>query len=164
MDSLDEYLRTSYRPDREFRDGVLIERKGFDEPHSRLQAMLCGYIGERETNWNPIGYISLRVKIREGWYAVPDLCFYPRPEPEGRYPERLPLLWIEILSPEDRMTDVLARAGDLVANGVPYVWIIDPTTLESQLYTTSGVTAVPDKTLRLPGTSIVIPLREVVRE
>ena len=125
MDSLDEYLRTSYRPDREFRDGVLIERKGFDEPHSRLQAMLCGYIGERETNWNPIGYISLRVKIREGWYAVPDLCFYPRPAPEGRYPARLPLLWIEILSPEDRMTDVLARAGDLVANGVPYVWIID---------------------------------------
>ena len=51
---------------------------------------------------------------------------------------------------------------ELVENGVPYVWIIDPITLESELWTAAGVQQVADKTLRLPGSLIVIPLRDVM--
>jgi hypothetical protein len=60
--------------------------------------------------------------------------------------------------------DVLAKTNELVANGVPYVWIIDPNTLESQLHTAEGVVAVRDHTLRLPDSAIEIPLDEVVPE
>jgi Uma2 family endonuclease len=62
------------------------------------------------------------------------------------------------------MTEVWRKADELVAHGVPYVWIIDPETLESELRTVSGVQSVPDKTLRLEGMPIVIPLREVIEE
>lgn len=157
-----EYLDTSYSPDREYRDGVLVERNVGDKQHARLQAKLTMYLGRHEEQWNIEVYTELRVKVREKWYPIPDVCVYALPDFEGRYPERPPLLWIEILSHDDRMVDVWAKAAELVANGVPFVWIIDPETLESELRTATGVQPVTDKTLRLPDSPIVIPLREVM--
>lgn len=162
--SLEQYLNTSFSPDREYRDGVLLERNVGEEAHARLQILLGAYLVAREKRWAIKVYTELRTRVREGWYPIPDVCVYPRPGFEGRYPMVPPLLWIEILSRDDRMVDVLAKANELVANGVPYVWIIDPNTLESQLHTPGGVTSVPDMTLRIPNSEIVIPLREVVEE
>ncbi len=159
---LEEYLNTSYSPDREYRDGVLVERNLGDKAHARLQALLTIYIGSRRKQWNIEVYTELRVKVREKWYPIPDVCIYLLPDFEGRYPSVPPLLWVEILSHDDRAVDVRAKAMELVENGVPYVWIIDPITLESELWTAAGVQQVADKTLRLPGSLIVIPLRDVM--
>ncbi|HTX38761.1 MAG TPA: Uma2 family endonuclease [Bryobacteraceae bacterium] len=157
-----EYLETSYSPDREYRDGVLVERNVGDKKHARLQAKLTMYLGRHEEQWNIEVYTELRVRVRDKWYPIPDVCVYALPDFEGRYPERPPLLWVEILSHDDRMVDVWAKAAELVANGVPFVWIIDPETLESELRTATGVQPVTDKTLRLPDSPIVIPLRDVM--
>jgi len=162
--SLEEYLNTSYSPDREYRDGVLVERNVGDEAHANLQGLLVIYIGNRRKQWNIKVYPELRVKVRGKWYPIPDVCIYPLPGFEGRYPDRPPLLWIEILSHDDRMAEVWAKAKELIEAGVPYVWIIEPNTLESELWTTAGPQPVPDKTLRLPGSPIVIPLHEVIEE
>jgi len=89
---------------------------------------------------------------------------YERPSFEGRYPSRPPLLWIEILSHDDRMMDVWAKASELVENGVPYVWIVNPNTLESELRTAAGIEPVTDKTLRIPNSPIIIPLADVMEE
>jgi hypothetical protein len=62
------------------------------------------------------------------------------------------------------MVDVWAKADELIELGVPYVWIIDPNTLESELRTANGVEKLADKTLCIPNTSIVIPLLDVVAE
>jgi Uma2 family endonuclease len=103
-----------------------------------------------------VGFPDWRVKVWEGWY--PDI--YIQPAPEERYPERPPLLWIEIHSEDDRMVDVWGKAAELVKNGVPYAWLIDPHTLKSELWTRSGSASVPDHTLRIPDTAIAIPLLE----
>ena len=162
--SIEEYLDTSYSPDREYRDGVLVERNVGDEAHSRLQALLAAYLVGCRKEWNMEPYLSLRVKVRDQWYPIPDVCIYTLPDFEGRYPERPQLLWIEILSHDDRMVDVWAKANELIENGVPYVWIIDPNTLESELRTAGGVQPVADKTLRIPDTPIVIPLADVMEQ
>ncbi len=159
---VEEYLETSYSPDREYRDGVLVERNLGDRAHAGLQALLTIYIGNRRKQWKIHIYTELRVKVREKWYPIPDVCIYSLPYFEERYPDKPPLLWIEILSHDDRMIDVWAKASELVRNGVPYVWIIDPNTLWSELRTANGVESVPGNTLRIPGTEIVIPLLEVV--
>jgi Uma2 family endonuclease len=162
--SLEDYLNTSYSPDREYRDGVLVERNVGEKSHARLQTLLAAYLVARERRWEIKVYTELRTRVRERWYPIPDVCIYGEEDFEGRYPEVPPLLWIEILSHDDRMVDVLAKANELIANGVPYVWIIDPNTFESQLHTSEGVVAVRDHTLRLPGSPIVIPLDELVLE
>jgi Uma2 family endonuclease len=161
--SLEHYLNTSYSPDREYRDGVLVERTGGAKAHARLQALLARYIGIREDEWGVEVYTELRSKVREAWYPIPDVCVYARDSFEERYPSVPPLLWIEILSPDDRMADVWNRAAELIANGVPYVWIIEPHTLESELRAANGPEKILDKTLRLPESAIVIPLLEVAK-
>jgi Uma2 family endonuclease len=161
---LEEYLGRSYAPDREYRDGVLVERNVGSKAHALLQIALGAYLHRRRKQWNIHVYTELRVKVREKWYPIPDVCVYGAADFGGPYPSEPPLLWIEILSPDDRMVDVWAKAAELVANGVPYVWIIDPETLESELRTAAGVQTVADKTLRLPDSPIVIPLLDVMAE
>jgi Uma2 family endonuclease len=161
---VEEYLNTSYSPDREYRDGVLVERNVGDKAHSLLQTALAAYLHRRRKQWNIRVYTELRVRVRETWYSLPDVCVYHPDFGDERYPSVPPLLWIEILSHDDRMIDVWTKANELIANGVPYVWIIDPETLDSELRTQAGPVAVPDCTLRLPDTGIVIPLRDVVEE
>lgn len=159
---VEEYLETSYSPDREYRDGVLVERNVGDRAHAGLQIALGAYIYNRRSQWKIHVYTELRVKVRAKWYPIPDVCVYSMPYFQERFPETPPLLWIEILSHDDRMVDVWAKAKELVENGVPYVWIIDPNTLWSQLCTIDGARSVPENTLRIPETPIAIPLAEVM--
>jgi hypothetical protein len=42
--------------------------------------------------------------------------------------------------------------------------VVDPETLESILYTAKGRVSVTDATLRVPGTPIAIPLRQLEEE
>jgi Uma2 family endonuclease len=162
--SLEEYLRTSYSPDMEYRDGVLVERNVGEERHSFLQAMLTIYVGNRRKRWEIRVYMALRTKVRDRWYPIPDLCIYPAAGFEGRIPSVPPLLWVEILSPEDRIATVRRKAQDLVGNGVPRVWIVDPESLESEVWTAAGMEPVQDRTLRIRDSPIVIPLDEVVED
>jgi Uma2 family endonuclease len=162
--SLEEYLNTSYSPDREYLDGELVERNVGNRSHSILQGMLTHYLVARRKRWRIEVYPELRIRVRKGWYAIPDVCVYQLPAPEEDVPERPPLLWIEILSPDDRMLQVLKKAAALVECGVPYVWIINPNTLDSELWTAAGRSLVADKTLSLPDTPIVIPLHDVMAE
>ncbi len=162
--SVEEYLRTSYSPDKEYRDGVLVERNVGTKSHAWWQTMLGRYAANRRRQWDIEVFTELRIRARQGWYPIPDLCIYQNPVPEEQVPTRMPLLWIEILSPDDTMVRVLDKARQVVECGSPYVWIIDPDTLESYLRTATGLDLVPDKTLRLPDSPVVIPLLEVMDE
>lgn len=162
--SLDEYLRTSYSPDREYRAGILLERNVGDKEHSRLQSRLAQYIGRRRKQWNIEVYTELRVQVLHDWFPLPDVCIYTLPDFEGRYPTRPPLLWIEILSQDDLMTEVWSKASSLIEAGVPYVWIIDPFTLQSELRTSNGIEQIKDRTLRIPASGIEISLIDAMNE
>lgn len=162
--SLKEYLATSYSPDREYRNGVLLERNVGERAHALLQILLGAYLVRRREEWQIEAFTELRIRVSSDWYPIPDVCIYPLPGFEERYPEQPPLLWVEILSPDDRMIDVWAKASDLVANGVPNVWIINPHSLESELRTAAGMQPIADKILRLPDSPIVIPLLEVMKQ
>ena len=161
---LDQYLHTSYHPDREYRDGVVTERNVGDNAHALLQALLTTYLCRRRKQWQIQVYTEFRIRARENWYPIPDVCVYSLPAPQERFPSTMPLLWIEILSADDRMVEVWEKARDVVQCGSPYVWIINPITLESELRTSAGVSQVQDKTLRLPDSPIVVPLLEVMEE
>jgi Uma2 family endonuclease len=161
---LDEYLRTPYSPDREYRDGVVLERNVGDKEHSRLQARLAQYLGRRRKQWNIEVYTELRVRVRENWYPLADVCIYSLPDFDERYPSRPPLLWIEILSEDDVAKDVWRKASDLLRCGVPAIWIIDPATLESELRTADGIHQVKDKILHVPNSAIEISLVDAMEE
>jgi Uma2 family endonuclease len=71
-----------------------------------------------------------------------------------------PRIWIEILS-KDRTSRINQKVREILDFGVPYVWVIDPQMLESELQTRSGSRTLADGTLRVEGTEIVVPFREL---
>jgi Uma2 family endonuclease len=107
--SVEEYLHTSYSPDKEYRDGLLVERNVGDNAHASLQILLGTYLTNRRKDWGIKAYTELRIQVRGNWYPIPDVCVYTLPAPTEAVPSRLPLLWVEILSPGDRMMVVWER-------------------------------------------------------
>ena len=52
--SVDEYLATSYRPDCDFVDGVVIERNLGTKDHSKLQGEIFAWFRDRRTGVTPL--------------------------------------------------------------------------------------------------------------
>jgi Uma2 family endonuclease len=160
----EQYLHTSYEPDCEFEDGVLIERNVGEEPHSWLQTMLIVFFVQKRQLWNIQAYTEQRFRLRQGRYLIPDICVIIGPRPRERVFTQPPLVWIEILSSEDRPIRVNSKIREILDFGVPNVWVIDPETLEAEVHTPAGSRSVEDGILRVEGTPIEVPLRDLPRE
>src|SRR6266699_2230299 len=96
---VEEYLRTAFPDlDKEYRDGVLVERSLPDYLHSKTQGLLVGFFLALQNALRVFPCPELRVKIRTGLYLIPDVAvFYPT-EPIIPVPDTPPLVAIEILS------------------------------------------------------------------
>ncbi|MBZ5610577.1 MAG: Uma2 family endonuclease [Acidobacteriia bacterium] len=153
-----EYLHTAYQPDCEYADGAIIERNVGTQDHSRLQAALTAYLFNRRKRWDIHVYPEQRVRVGPRRYLIPDLCVVTGERPAEQVLTSPPLIWIEILSPEDRTIRINQKVREVLDFGVPYVWVIDPQTLESELHTMSGGRTLEDGVLRIEGTGIEVPL------
>jgi Uma2 family endonuclease len=161
---VEQYLRTSYDPDCEYADGELIERNVGEFPHSRMQGSLYSYFRRRRKLWGIVPVVEQRVQIRENKYLVPDVCVIHGPEPTARILTEPPLIWIEVLSSEDRPIRVNKKVREALAFGTKYVWVIDPETLESYVATQNSQTDLTDGIFRIDDLGIVVPLFEVDAE
>jgi Uma2 family endonuclease len=125
--SADEYLNTSYRPDKEYVDGVLVERSEPTFFHALLQIIVGTYLRQFEQQYRFKVLPELRTQIIEGArYRIPDLLLCATPTPKKRIMTVPPLVVIEVLSPDDRMTESLERFREYEAIGVGIIIQMDP--------------------------------------
>jgi len=157
--SEEEYLHTAYEPDCEYEDGILIERNLGTQEHSWLQLALGAYFFRRRKLWDIHVFTEQRIRLRPRRYMIPDICVVLGERPKESIFAAPPFLWIEILSPEDRPLRVNRQVREILDFGVPYVWVIDPETLESDLHTASGSRGLEDGILKIEGAPIEVPLR-----
>src|SRR4051794_8142022 len=143
--SEEEYLHSSYEPDCEFEDGVLIERNLGAWEHGELQALIAAYFTRRRQEWGIRVATEARFKIRDGNYFIPDVAVVQGDAKRRGVLTVPPLLWIEILSPDDRPLRVNDKVAQVIAFGAPYVWVIDPDTLESRLHTREAFVVLKDR-------------------
>lgn len=123
---LEEYLRTTYDPDMEYVDGQLVDRHVGKYLHSRLLALIAFALGARERVRRFRVFIEQRVRVREqACYRIPDICVKAPPHATTPILE-LPDLAIEVISPDDEIGEMLTKAGDYLASGVPHIWLVDP--------------------------------------
>jgi len=152
---LDEYLGTSYRPDREYVDGEIRERNVGKWEHARVQWLLAFWFGSHEKEWGITGSTEQRVRVSANRVRVPDLVvFTAGPQPDVL--SQPPLLVIEILSPDDTYSDTQERAQDYRAMGVETVWIVDPKTRSGRMC--SGAEWVEASRLEVKGTPLYVDL------
>ena len=117
---VEEYLRMTEKPYREYRDGVVSPKARPAKLHSLIQYALLMLL--RGKGVQPLPELTVRISPTK--YLVPDVCVasdFP-----GAYPTEPVLLCCEILSPEDRLGTMLAKCEEYHAWGVPFCWVIDP--------------------------------------
>ncbi len=126
--SLEEYLSTTYRPDAEYINGELRERNVGELEHSRMVKAGMRWFEQYEAAWHIEALPDVRVQVGLDNYRVPDICLRPLANPDVRFVTAVPAAVIEILSPEDSMTDYRERIGDYRQKGVRGIWVVDPKT------------------------------------
>jgi len=139
---VEEYLHTSYDPDVEYVDGVLVERNVGDWLHSLIQSNLIFVIRSRY----PHVYVlpELRSKTTETRYRLPDVCVLLLAAPKTRYLLDAAYLAIEILSEDDSMSKMMEKLAEYERKGVLNIWVIDPRLNTMSVYTAGTLQEVKD--------------------
>jgi Uma2 family endonuclease len=119
-------------------DGFVLERNLGTHPHGRLQTLIAAYLLQREQQWHIHAVVEVRLKIRARKYRVPDVMVLRAAASYPAVIEQPPLLCIEIVSPDDKLPDLIIRAGDYLTMGVPITWIFDPETKQALIYSEQG--------------------------
>jgi Uma2 family endonuclease len=158
--SVSEYLNTSYRPDRDYVDGELLERNVGEFDHSRLQILVSGFLLNKEKEWGIIVVTEQRVQVKPRRFRIPDVTVLLERPQTGMVTEP-PLLCIEILSPDDRMAGMQERIDDYLAFGVHTVWVIDPQTRRAHIYMRDRYIDVTDGILKVEGSPVSINLNDL---
>lgn len=157
--SVNEYLRSSYRPDCDFVDGKIEERNVGEHDHAALQAALILWFGQRQEEWNIEVLPEQRIQISPSRFRVPDICIVSLDQPVEQVLTRPPLACIEILSPEDTLRRMQDRIDDYRRLGVTSIWILDPGTRRGYDCQTSGWLETAE--FAIPNTPIRLVLNEV---
>jgi Uma2 family endonuclease len=126
--AVEEYLATSYPDgDREYLDGLVVERHVGTPGHSALQKILIVHLAALEKSFGLAVRPECRTRIEETRYRVPDVLVMARPfRQTDRVVLDAPWLIIEILSPEDTTRDTLRRFREYEKLGVRYILQMDP--------------------------------------
>jgi hypothetical protein len=72
--SVEEYLRTSYRPDCDYVDGEVQERNLGEWDHANLQTAVGFYLRSRQKEWGIQVVVEQRVQVSATRFRIPDVC------------------------------------------------------------------------------------------
>jgi len=121
--SVEEYQNTSYDPDVEFVDGVLVERQVGDWLHSLIQSNVLFALRRKYPQLKVVA--ELRSSVTGTRYRLPDVCVLLA-APKTRYLLEAAFLVVEVLSEGDVMSVVLEKLKEYATKGVQNIWLIDP--------------------------------------
>src|SRR5580692_1868959 len=121
--SVEEYLNTSYSPDMEYVDGVLVEINVGDLIHSFVQGRIVHVLYQKYPEI--VVLPEVRSRTSKTRYRLPDVAVTLR-MPKGRIITEAPFIAIEILSEDDRVTRLIEKLKEYAAMGVPNIWVFDP--------------------------------------
>ncbi|MBY0502989.1 MAG: Uma2 family endonuclease [Bryobacteraceae bacterium] len=122
--SAEDYLRLEAKPAFEYQDGALTQKPLPTWKHSLLQARIAQLLMSGRPQL--LAGSELTVRLREGRYLVPDVAAQFRQAIQDPYPSSPLPLCVEVLSPSDVLSEVVAKGEEYHAWGVSMVWIVDP--------------------------------------
>ena len=153
-----EYLHTSYEnPEPDFVSGKIVRRAMPNNFHSEaVDALIAAFVirAPKSLFRRP----ELRLRVASERYRVADLAVFDQ-RPVEAVPERVPLVVIEVLSPDDSYADLMSRFADYAAIGVRHLWLVDPVSRGFSVYRDRSLLA--SSRLELTEHSIVIELSDI---
>jgi Uma2 family endonuclease len=122
--------------------------------------LIAAYLLQRERQWQIHAVVEVRLKIRARKYRVPGVMVLGAAASYPAVIEQPPLLCIEIVSPDDRLPDLVIRAGEYLSMGVPITWIFNPETKQVFIYSDQGTVESSEPVLRHG--QIELPIAELL--
>lgn len=152
--SVDEYLNTSYEPDMEYVDGVLVEKGTPTVPHNLLERILLFWFAQFEEQLRFKALHEVRTVIAErARYRLPDVLLVPRPL-RSNICNVVPWVVIEIVSPDDTITKTRARFLDYARLGVLHVIQMDPEEYVAHRFENGSMIETRFQSLALPAGTV----------
>jgi len=139
---MEDYLRTSYEPECEYINGVLVPKEMPKLNHALLQRLLMALLEMDRVRLGISYFAELRIRMAEGWFRVPDIAIFEGPVRE-QIPTRAPAVTIEILSDSESFSALRAKVRDHLASGVRLVIIPDPTDKTVVIADAAGLRTIP---------------------
>ena len=143
--------------------GVLLVREPAGYRHGKVAIALTVAIGKYVES-TQLGELlaaetGFRLATDPDTVRAPDLAFIrrervPIPAPKG-FAELAPDLVVEVLSPDDRPGEVLAKVGDWLTAGSALVWVIDPIRQLARVYRADGSETVLSRDASLDGEQVL---------
>ncbi len=162
---VEQYLTTSYEPDRDYVDGEVEERSVGEEWHSNVQSMIAAIFKANRHDWALRSYTEQRVQVLPTRFRVPDVCVVPATQPMRGILRTPPVLCVEVLSPDDLFSRVLQKLLEYTSFGVPNVWIVDPVSRNIWTVTPKGDAVLSSApVLEVKGTFAHIRVEDIFAE
>jgi Uma2 family endonuclease len=136
--SQEEYDRTVFEHDAEYVEGRIVERPMPTPPHAVMQVFLGHLLIPKALPLGLMPMSELRIRTKPDRTRIPDVCLM-RGIPATNQVTEAPYLCVEILSPDDSVTELLTKIVEYLEMGVEYVWAIDPESLTGEVYTAKGI-------------------------
>jgi Uma2 family endonuclease len=156
--SVEEYLRTSYDPDVEFVDGVLVERNGGDWLHSLVQSNILCAIRRKYPHLKVVA--GLRSRTAATRYRIPDISVLLAP-PTADHLLDTAFVAVEVLSEDDVMSRVIGRLKEYSTQGVPNIWLIDPRSQQMWVYQPPALVEIESDAIATTDSSIELSRAEI---
>lgn len=130
--------------------GRLIVREPPSTRHGAVAASLAWLLGDFVRR-HQLGVVfaqdtGFKITSDPDTVRAPDVAFVARERadriPARGYAELSPDLLAEVLSPDDRPAEVLAKVADWLAAGTRLVWVVDPERREIRVYRQDGSLSV----------------------
>ena len=162
--SVDEYLNTSYEPDVEYVDGVLVEKGMPTIAHNFLGRLLLFWFAQYEAPFRFTVMYDVRTQIIERHrYRLPDIMLCPEPLPKGSLVNVVPWAVIEIVSPDDTIHKTRARFLDYSHLGVRHVLQMDPEDHVAHRFDNGSMIQTQFQSLGLPTGEVPFDSEELFR-
>ncbi len=162
--TVEEYHHTVYRPDCDYVDGHIEERNVGEYDHGLLQTLLGVLFTVHRDAWGVKALTAVRTQVSRTRFRVPDLVVLRADAPREPILTHPPLIVIEILSPEDRLSRFQERIDDYLAFGVENIWIFDPESRRVWTADRTGLHLAQNGELTVAGTPIRVALSDLFTE
>jgi len=143
----DQLLRLNL-PDKrtELVKGALVVREPAGYRHGevavKLTMAIAGFVHDRQLGAVLAAETGFKLFTNPDTVRAPDVAFVhrdrlPESSPAG-YAPFAPDLVVEVLSPDDRPGEVLAKVADWLSAGCRLVWVVDPVRRTARVYRADG--------------------------
>jgi Uma2 family endonuclease len=147
----DEFLEFVQRPENEARWFELVRGEVIESPSpTKIHGVVSGVVSLNVGFW----LLTYARQIRRGYVTTndagtllerdpdtvrgPDVAYFTDArrfqDLHPKYGESPPILAVEVLSPDDRVSRVLQKVDDYIDNGVQMVWLVDPDDRTVRIY------------------------------